>query len=90
MIREFSVDAATVEPGREVTLRWEALNAYSLTIEPEVGDVATRGARRVAPAVTTTYTLTATGRKRLRDDQDAWARLSAAIGSALAATPDQV
>jgi hypothetical protein len=61
MIREFSVDAATVEPGRGVTLRWEALNAYSLTIEPEVGNVATRGARRVAPAVTTTYTLTATG-----------------------------
>jgi hypothetical protein len=62
LIREFSVDRATVDaPGREVTLRWDALNAYSLTIEPDVGVVATRGARRIAPAATTTYTLTATG-----------------------------
>jgi len=62
LIREFSAAPATVEaPGREVTLRWDALNAYSLSIEPDVGVVATRGARRVAPAVTTTYRLTATG-----------------------------
>jgi hypothetical protein len=62
LIREFAAAPATSEaPGSEVTLRWDALNAYSLTIEPEVGVVATRGARRVAPTVTTTYTLTATG-----------------------------
>jgi hypothetical protein len=42
-------------------LRWEVTNAYSLTIEPGVGVVATRGTRRVTPATTTTYTLTATG-----------------------------
>ena len=61
-IRELTADPATsAAPGAETTLRWEALNAYSLTIEPDVGVVATRGARRVAPQVTTTYTLTAIG-----------------------------
>src|SRR5262245_44204345 len=60
--RELSAEpATTVASGAETTLRWEALNAYSLTIEPDVGVVATRGAHRVAPLVTTTYTLTATG-----------------------------
>jgi transcriptional regulator len=36
------------------------------------------------------YTLTPAGRRRLRDDRDAWQRLAAAIASALAATPDEV
>jgi len=61
-IRELSAEpATTAAPGAEATLRWEASNAYSLKIEPDVGVVATRGAHRVAPLVTTTYTLTATG-----------------------------
>ena len=62
VIREFSAEPPTTKaPGSEATLRWEALNAYSLTIEPDVGVVATRGAHRVAPQATTTYTLTANG-----------------------------
>ena len=62
LIRELSAEpATTAAPGAETTLRWEALNAYSLTIEPDVGVVATRGAHRVTPLKTTTYTLTATG-----------------------------
>jgi len=62
VIREFSADPATTDaPSRETTLRWEALNAYSLVIEPDIGVVATRGSRRVAPQVTTAYVLTATG-----------------------------
>lgn len=61
-IRELSAEpATTAAPGAEATLRWEASNAYSLTIEPDVGVVATRGAHRVTPLVTTTYTLTAAG-----------------------------
>jgi PadR family transcriptional regulator len=36
------------------------------------------------------YTLTPAGRRRLREDEDAWQRLAAAIGAALAATPDEV
>lgn len=36
------------------------------------------------------YTLTPTGRRRLRDDQAAWSRSAAAIAAALAATTDEV
>lgn len=61
IIRELSAEPAAIGPGESTTLRWDALNAYSLTLEPEVGTVATRGARTVSPAATTTYTLTATG-----------------------------
>jgi DNA-binding PadR family transcriptional regulator len=36
------------------------------------------------------YTLTAAGRKRLRDEAASWNRLATAIASALNATPDEV
>lgn len=36
------------------------------------------------------YTLTAAGRKRLREETAEWNRLAAAIGAALGATPDEV
>ena len=36
------------------------------------------------------YTLTAAGRKRLRDEAASWNRLAAAIASALGTTPDEV
>jgi hypothetical protein len=61
VIRELAADPAVLEPGQSTTLRWEALNAYSLVLEPGLGAVATRGTRRVSPTATTTYTLTANG-----------------------------
>ena len=63
VIREFSAEPATIlaEPDRYSLLRWEVSNAYSLTIEPGIGVVPTRGTRRVTPAATTTYTLMAIG-----------------------------
>ena len=60
-IVRFEAAPAAIEPGQSVTLRWEALNTYSLAIEPGIGAVATRGSRTLAPAATTTYTLTVTG-----------------------------
>ncbi len=36
------------------------------------------------------YELTAAGRKRLRDETEGWNRLAAAMGSALAATAEEV
>jgi PadR family transcriptional regulator PadR len=36
------------------------------------------------------YELTATGRKRLREEAESWNRLVAAIGSALGAQPEEV
>lgn len=50
-----------IERGGSTTLRWEVLNAYTLSIEPDLGTVGTRGSRIVSPPATTTYTLTATG-----------------------------
>ena len=63
VIREFSAEPATIKAGPDwyAMLRWEVSNAYSLTIEPGIGVVSTRGTRRVGPAATTTYTLTANG-----------------------------
>jgi hypothetical protein len=60
-IVRFEGAPAAIDPGQSVTLRWEVLNAYSLDIQPDVGAVATRGSRTLAPAATTTYTLTVTG-----------------------------
>jgi hypothetical protein len=60
-IVRFEATPATAEPGQTVTLRWEALNAYSLKIDPALGAVATRGSRTVTPTGTTTYTLTVDG-----------------------------
>jgi len=60
-IVRFEVAPASIEPGEAATLRWEALNTYSLKIEPGLGAVATRGSRVLSPAATTTYTLTVTG-----------------------------
>ncbi len=61
VIREFSVLPTLIERGATATLRWEAINAYSLSITPAIGPVATRGSQRVTPTSTTTYTLEATG-----------------------------
>ena len=60
-VLSFAAAPAAIAPGEAATLRWEALNAFSLTIEPGVGAVATRGTVSVAPDATTTYTLTVTG-----------------------------
>jgi hypothetical protein len=57
----FEAAPAAIDPGQSVTLRWEALNAFSLAITPGIGAVATRGNRTLAPAATTTYTLSVTG-----------------------------
>ncbi len=57
----FGVDVEALQPGETATLTWDVVNAYSLTIEPDIGVVATRGSRVVQPAATTRYTLTAVG-----------------------------
>jgi peptidoglycan-associated lipoprotein len=44
-----------------VTLQWQATNAATVSITPELGNVATSGMRSVTPASSVTYTATATG-----------------------------
>lgn len=50
-----------VSRGQSVTLRWSATNATSVTLTPEVGDVASDGATNVMPLQSTTYTAVAMG-----------------------------
>lgn len=57
----FAAGTERIDPGESVTLHWEALNTFSVTLEPGVGPVPTRGVREVAPSITTTYTLSVTG-----------------------------
>ena len=61
LVRQFAADSTELAQGGATTLRWEISNAYSLSIEPDIGTVATRGSIDLAPPATTTYRLTATG-----------------------------
>jgi peptidoglycan-associated lipoprotein len=49
-----------IERGQPATLTWQAFNAASLRIEPEVGAVPLAGNRQVTPQASVTYTATAT------------------------------
>src|SRR5881275_2802299 len=52
---------AAIDRGQSTSLQWEAKNATSVRIQPEVGNVQLQGSRSVAPASSVTYTATATG-----------------------------
>jgi hypothetical protein len=60
-ITTFEAQPSSLRPGQKTVLRWVALNTYSIRIEPGIGAVPARGSREIAPAATTTYTLTVTG-----------------------------
>jgi peptidoglycan-associated lipoprotein len=55
-----TADSTTITRGQNSTLIWQAFNAASLRIEPEVGAVALSGNRQVTPQNSVTYTATAT------------------------------
>jgi peptidoglycan-associated lipoprotein len=52
---------ASIDRGQATSLQWEAKNANTIRIEPEVGGVTNQGSRSVSPASSVTYTATATG-----------------------------
>jgi peptidoglycan-associated lipoprotein len=52
---------ATVQQGGSTTLQWTSTNATSLTLTPNVGNVASEGNTSVTPNNSVTYTITATG-----------------------------
>lgn len=58
-ITSFTAEPSTITAEETATLTWSARNATSLSISPDVGEV-TGSSVQVAPAATTTYTLTAT------------------------------
>ena len=52
---------ATIDRGEATSLQWEAKNAASVRIEPEIGNVQVQGARSINPTSSVTYVATATG-----------------------------
>lgn len=54
-------EPATIERGAATTLQWEARNAATVAISPELGTVALTGNRSVTPTSSVTYQVTATG-----------------------------
>jgi hypothetical protein len=55
-----SASPASISAGQSATLTWSTTNATTVSINQGIGTVALSGTRSVAPAATTTYTLTAT------------------------------
>jgi hypothetical protein len=55
----FEARPSTIRPGESAQLVWQTESTRGLTIEPEVGSVAVRGSKQVAPTKTTTYVLRA-------------------------------
>src|SRR5213594_3093247 len=74
---------ASIDRGQSTSLQWEARNATSVRIEPEVGNVQVQGLRSVAPASSVTYTATATGPGGSASDS---ARITVRIPAAAAPT----
>jgi hypothetical protein len=60
-IVNFAVEPASIQPGQSSTLIWHTENPVGVTIEPDLGRVTPRGSQQLAPAKTTTYTLTVRG-----------------------------
>jgi len=74
---------AAIDRGQSTSLQWEAKNATSVRIQPEVGNVQVQGSRSVAPASSVTYTATATGPGGSASDS---ARITVRIPAAAAPT----
>jgi len=56
-----NADPAAISSGESSTLSWTTTNAYSCSIEPDIGKVDVNGSVNVSPTETTLYTITATG-----------------------------
>ena len=51
----------SIDRGQSTTLQWEAKNATSVRIDPEVGSVQSQGSRSINPTSSVTYTAVAMG-----------------------------
>jgi peptidoglycan-associated lipoprotein len=60
-VMEFSAEPSSIERGQSAILRWSVSNGTDISIDNGIGTVPASGNRRVIPADTTTYTLTANG-----------------------------
>ncbi|MBI4452708.1 hypothetical protein HY637_04720, partial [Candidatus Woesearchaeota archaeon] len=60
IISSFNATPSSIIAGENSTLAWSTINATNVSINQGIGAVAASGSINVAPAATTTYTLTAT------------------------------
>jgi peptidoglycan-associated lipoprotein len=61
-VAQFTAEPTTIQRGQSSTLRWEVSGSVSsVSIDQGIGTVQSTGNRRVSPADSTTYVLTATG-----------------------------
>ena len=74
---------ATIDRGQATSLQWEAKNAASVRIQPDVGNVQSQGSRSVSPTSSVTYTATATGPGGSASDT---ARITVRVPAAAATT----
>lgn len=58
-ISSFNASPGSISSGQSTNLSWSVSGATTATIDQGIGNVALAGTRAVAPAATTTYTLTA-------------------------------
>src|SRR5437870_2002359 len=72
-----------IDRGQALSLQWEAKNATSVRIQPEVGSVQVQGSRSVSPASSVTYTAVATGPGGSASDS---ARITVRVPAAAAPT----
>jgi hypothetical protein len=60
VISSFEASPSAISAGEGSTLSWSVSDATSVTIDHEIGNVASTGTRQASPTETTIYTLTAT------------------------------
>jgi peptidoglycan-associated lipoprotein len=74
---------ANIDRGESTSLQWEARNATSVRIQPEVGNVQTQGSGSVSPTSSVTYTAVAMGPGGSASDS---ARITVRVPAAAAPT----
>jgi peptidoglycan-associated lipoprotein len=59
VVAEFAIEPSSIERGQSAVLRWNVTGSTNVALDHGIGTVPPNGNRRVTPADTTTYTLTA-------------------------------
>lgn len=55
----FNASSVEIQPGQDVSLRWNVTGTSSVSITPNIGTVSSSGYKDVSPSTTTTYVLVA-------------------------------
>ena len=66
VIEYFDARPVAISPGEATNLSWSVIGATTIEIDQGVGSVMLKGATKVSPSETTTYTLTAVNGTRNR------------------------